>query len=64
MEAVITCRPHVSAVYPDKMAQLKDKVTEKVQMGQAKFVWWDDIKDHWQPQLKISLIAMIVHEMA
>ena len=54
--------PHVSAMAPDAMAQLKEEVLDKVKQGQARLVEWDSIKDCPPEQLKISPIAMIPHK--
>ena len=62
MTAAITRGPHKSALDPEAMAQLQDEVKEKVKVGQATVVLWDDIKDSPPSQLKISPIAMIPHK--
>jgi hypothetical protein len=54
--------PHASALQPDAINQLVEELAEKVRMGQARIVLWDDIKDNPPPQLKISPLAMIPHK--
>jgi len=48
---------------PEALAHFATESTEKVRVGQAKLVLWDDIKDNPPaPQLKISPIATIPHK--
>ena len=62
MQAAVDRGPHISALDPDAMEQLRAEVQEKVAMGQARVVLWDDIKDNPPPELKISPLAMIPHK--
>ena len=62
MEAAINRGPHVSALVPAAIEQLRLEVEDKVRRGQARLVLWDDIKCNPPPQLKISPIAMIPHK--
>ena len=54
--------PHQSSRSPDAIAHFATESAEKVRVGQAKLVLWDDIKDNPPPQLKISPIATIPHK--
>ena len=40
------------------MEQLDAEVLEKVESGQARIVWWNDIRRNPPPQLKISPVAI------
>jgi hypothetical protein len=60
--AAVERGPHVSALNPDAIKQLKGEIADKVKVGQCKVVLWDDIKDDPPPQLKISPLAMIPHK--
>ena len=62
IEAAIKNGPHVSAMVPEAMAQLKTEIEEKVRTGQARVVLWDDIKEAPPEELKVSPIAMIPHK--
>ena len=62
MVAAIERGPHQSSLEPAAMEQLSKEVENKVKVGQAKVVLWDDIKDSPPEQLKISPIAMIPHK--
>jgi hypothetical protein len=62
LEAAIQRGPHVSALDQDAMKQLQQEVSEKVKIGQARLVKWDDIKANPPKELKISPIAMIPHK--
>jgi hypothetical protein len=62
MWAAVERGPHVSALDPVAIAQLKGEIAEKVQVGQCKVVEWDSIKDNPPEQLKISPLAMIPHK--
>ena len=62
MQAAIDRGPHKSALHPDAITQLHQEVQEKVMLGQASIVLWDDIKDNPPPELKISPLAMIPHK--
>jgi hypothetical protein len=59
MWAAVERGPHVSALKPDAIKQLKTEIADKVKVGQCKVVLWDDIKENPPPQLKISPLAMI-----
>jgi hypothetical protein len=54
--------PHQSALSPDALQHFATEAEQKVRMGQAKLVLWDDIKDNPPRQLKISPIAAIPHK--
>ena len=54
--------PHQSSLSPEAIAHFAEESAEKVRVGQAKLVLWDDIKDDPPPQLKISPIAAIPHK--
>ena len=62
MLAAIHKGPHVSALLPDAIAQLRTEVADKVTANQARVVRWIDIADNPPPQLKISPIAMVPHK--
>ena len=62
MTAAIEKGPHTSALDKDAMEQLQTEVAEKVKVGQAKVVLWDDIKHRPPKELKVSPIAMIPHK--
>ncbi len=62
IEAAIEQGPHVSAREEAPMKQLQEEVCAKEEAGQVKIVLWDDIKDDVPEQLKVSLIAMILHK--
>ena len=55
--------PHQSALSPDALAHFAAEAENKVRMGQARLVLWDDIKDDPPRQLKISPIAAIPHKL-
>ena len=44
------------------MAQLAAETAEKVAAGQARVVFWDDIKHNPPRQLKVSPLAMVPHK--
>ena len=54
--------PHQSSLSTEAIAHFAVEGAEKVRVGQAKLVMWDDIKDNPPPQLKISPIAAIPHK--
>ncbi len=54
--------PHVSATTPEALAHFEQEIREKLQLGQAKTILWDDIKYNPPTQLKISPIAAIPHK--
>jgi hypothetical protein len=60
--AAVERGPHVSALNPDAIKQLKTEIADKVKVGQCKVVLWDDNKNDPPPQLKISPLAMIPHK--
>ena len=62
MQNAIDRGPHISALVPDAMTQLDIEVKEKVANGQARIVYWNDIRHAPPPQLKISPIAMVEHK--
>jgi hypothetical protein len=62
MWAAVERGPHISALDPATIAQLKGEIADKVRVGQCKVVEWDSIKDNPPEQLKISPLAMIPHK--
>ena len=62
MQAAIDRGPHVSALIPEAISQLRQEVADKVASGQARVVKWDDIKDNPPKELKISPLAMVPHK--
>ncbi len=62
IEEAIARGPHVSATAPDAIAYFQSEIEQKVAAGQAKVVLWDDIKDNFPPQLKISPLALVPHK--
>ncbi len=54
--------PHKSSLTPAAIAHFAKESAEKVRVGQAKLVLWDDIKENPPPQLKVSLIMVQVHK--
>ena len=62
MQEAVERGPHSSALEPDAIEQLRGEIEEKVRIGHAKVVAWNDIKDDPPPELKISPIAMIPHK--
>jgi hypothetical protein len=62
MHAAIDKGPHISALVPAAIEQLRAEVQAKVVAKQARVVKWDDIKHNPPPELKISPIAMIEHK--
>ncbi len=55
--------PYQSAMSPEAIRHFSLEAIEKVNVGQAVLVKWDDIKDSPPPQLKISPIAAIPHKL-
>jgi hypothetical protein len=62
MREAVERGPHVSALDPEAIAQMAEEVADKVRIGQARLVSWDEIKDNPPPELKISPLAMIPHK--
>ena len=62
MEEAVKRGPHVSATTPEALEHFAQEIKDKLVLGQAKTVLWDDIKDSPPPQLKISPIAAIPHK--
>jgi hypothetical protein len=54
--------PHQLAMLPEEIEHFWLKAIEKVSAGQAILVKWDNIKNAPPPQLKILLIAAILHK--
>ena len=50
--------PHKSSLTPAAIAHFAEESAEKVRVGQAKLVLWDNIKDNPPPQLKVSPIMV------
>jgi hypothetical protein len=57
--AAIERGPHQSATTPKALAHFAAEAKEKVAVGQARIILWDDIKDNLPPELKILPIATI-----
>jgi hypothetical protein len=62
MQEAVDRGPHVSALDPEAIVQMEEEVADKVRIGQARLVSWDDIKENPPPELKISPLAMIPHK--
>ena len=62
MQTAIDKGPHISALVPAAIEQLRAEVAAKVVAKQARVVRWDDIRNNPPRQLKISPIAMIEHK--
>ncbi len=62
MQAAIDRGPHESALDPEAIAQLNLEIQEKVRLGQARVVQWDNLRSNPPPELKISPLAMIPHK--
>jgi hypothetical protein len=54
--------PHKSSLTPTAIAHFAEESAEKVRVGQAKLVVWDDIKENPLPQLKVSPIMAQAHK--
>ena len=54
--------PHQSSRSTEALAQFAAESDEKVRVGQANLVLWDNIKDNPPPHMKISPIAAIPHK--
>ncbi len=54
--------PNQSSLSPEALVHFANESIKKVKAGQAKLVFWDNIKEKPLPQLKISLIAAIPHQ--
>jgi hypothetical protein len=53
----IKCRPHQFATSPEAFTHFAADCRNQKKGGQARIVFWDDIKDNPPPELKISLIV-------
>jgi len=62
LEEAIQRGPHISATSPEAAAFLHEEACEKVKLGQACIIQWEDIKDNPHPNLKISLVVTIKHK--
>lgn len=62
MHAAMNRGPYKSTLAMDAIDQLVAEVHEKVKLGQAWIVDWNDIKHNPPTQLKISPISMIPHK--
>ena len=62
MWEAVALGPHQSSQYTKALAHFAVECAEKVRVGQAKLIRWDDIKDNPPPQLKISPIVAIPHK--
>ncbi len=54
--------PCQSCLSLEALAHFVEESVKKIKAGQAKLVFWDDIKENPPPQLKILLIAAIPHK--
>ena len=54
--------PHKSSLTAAAIAHFAEESAEKVRVGQAKLVLWEDIKDNPPPQLKVSPIMVQAHK--
>ncbi len=62
MQEAVDQGPHRLALSDKAIAHFQAEVTKKVQIGQAKLVAWEAIKDNPPRELKISPIAAIPHK--
>jgi len=62
MREAVKRGPHQSSLSPEAIAHFAKESAEKVRVGQAKLVLWNDIKDNPPPQLKVSPITAIPHK--
>jgi len=62
LEEAIQQGPHISATTPEAAAFLHKEAHEKVKLGHAHIIHWDEIKDNLPTNLKISPIATIEHK--
>jgi len=60
--AAITKGPHASANMDEAATACRKEAMDRVAEGCCRLVYWDDIKDNFPPQLKISPIAAIPHK--
>jgi hypothetical protein len=59
IQSAIDRGPHKSALEPEALAHFAAEVPDKVEKGQARVVWWDDIKENHPRQLKVSPVVAI-----
>ena len=59
IEATIERGPHQSATTPEAIDLFEEDIAYQVKAGFARIVYWDDIKEHLPPQLKISPVAVV-----
>ena len=62
MWEAVALGPHQLSQYTKALAHFAVECAEKVRVGQAKLVLWEDIKDNPPPQLKILPIAANPHK--
>jgi hypothetical protein len=62
MGEIVAQGPHQSSLSPKAIVHFTEESTEKVKVGQAKLVLWDEIKYDPPPQRKILPIAAIPHK--
>ncbi len=55
--------PHAFALLTEALKHFEHEAAKKVAMGQATIMEWDTIKDNPPPQMKVSPIAAIPHEL-
>ncbi len=63
IQAAIDRGPHQSALKPNAIGHFAEEVSSKVTKGQARVVFWDDIKSNHPKQLKVSPVAAIPHKL-
>ena len=62
IEAAIERGAHKSALSPEGIKYIEQETKEKVDMGYCKVVYWDEIKENFPPNLKVSPISLIPHK--
>jgi hypothetical protein len=62
LEAAIRNGAHASANVPEAAAACKKEALERVNEGSCRLVNWDDIKDDFPSNLKISPLAAVPHK--
>ncbi len=53
---------HKLALSPEALTHFNKEAAEKVRLGQARIINWDNIKDNPSKEIKISPIAAILHK--
>ena len=62
IEAAIAVGPSPSALLPEHIEECRKETLQKVEEGHCKLINWDDIKNNFPPNLKISQVAAIPHK--